>query len=111
MNGTISYNLKRLREASGYTQRQVARVLGIKCYDYRKYETGDREMPYDMIESASDFYGCDMSLFFEDNIIRKAHIGASSFSLDDLTIEDINEIIRFNDIVKSYLKMVALDEN
>ncbi len=34
---------------------------------------------------------------------------ASAFRLDGLTDEDADEIVRFKDIVKSYLKMEAIE--
>lgn len=109
MDKNISRNLKKLREIARYTQDEVAHVLGITRSAYSNYESGDREMPYDVIEKASDFFGCDMMVLFEDNENVDAMILASAFRIDGIAPEDAGEIMRFKDIVKSYLKMEAIE--
>ncbi len=109
MDKNISRNLKKLRETARYTQDEVAHALGITRSAYSNYESGDREMPYDVIEKASDFFGCDMMVLFEDNENVDAMILASAFRIDGIAPEDAGEIMRFKDIVKSYLKMEAIE--
>lgn len=109
MDKNISRNLKKLRETARYTQNEVAHALGITRSAYSNYESGDREMPYDVIEKASDFFGCDMMVLFEDNENVDAMILASAFRIDGIAPEDAGEIMRFKDIVKSYLKMEAIE--
>lgn len=109
MDKNISRNLKKLREIARYTQDEVAHALGITRSAYSNYESGDREMPYDVIEKASDFFGCDMIVLFEDNENVDAMILASAFRIDGIAPEDAGEIMRFKDIVKSYLKMEAIE--
>lgn len=107
MNRTVAYNIKKLREAARYTQDEMAQVLGITQSDYISYESGNREVPYDVIEKVSGFFDCDMTILFEDN--DDAIFLASAFRLDGMTSEDAVEIMRFKDIVKSYLKMEAIE--
>ena len=83
----------------------MANALGITRSAYSNYEAGDREIPYDVIEKASDFFGCEMELLFEENENIDTRILASAFRIDGLQPEDAIEIMRFKDIVKSYLKM------
>lgn len=109
MDKNTSRNLKKLREIARYTQDEVAHALGITRSAYSNYESGDREMPYDVIEKASDFFGCDMMVLFEDNENVDAMILASAFRIDGIAPEDAGEIMRFKDIVKSYLKMEAIE--
>ena len=109
MDKNISRNLKKLRETARYAQDEVAHALGITRSAYSNYESGDREMPYDVIEKASDFFGCDMMVLFEDNENVDAMILASAFRIDGIAPEDAGEIMRFKDIVKSYLKMEAIE--
>lgn len=109
MNNTIATNLKKLREAARYTQDEVAQALGITRSAYSNYESGDREAPYDVLEKVSNLFGCDMYVLFEENQNADAMIFASAFRLDGLAPEDSAEIIRFKDIVKSYLKMEAIE--
>ena len=109
MSNTVATNLKKLREAACYTQDEVAQALGITRSAYSNYESGERDAPYDVLEKVSDFFGCDMYVFFEENENADAMILASAFRLDGLTDEDAIEIVRFKDIVKSYLKMEAIE--
>ncbi len=109
MSNAISTNLKKLREAARYTQDEVAQALGITRSAYSNYESGEREAPYDVLEKVSDLFGCDMYVLFEENENADAMILASAFRLDGLTEEDAAEIVRFKDIVKSYLKIEAIE--
>ncbi len=109
MSNIVATNLKKLREAACYTQDEVAQALGITRSAYSNYESGERDAPYDVLEKVSDFFGCDMYVLFEDNENADAMILASAFRLDGLTDEDAIEIVRFKDIVKSYLKMEAIE--
>lgn len=110
MDKIIARNFKRLREAAQYTQEEVAQSIGITRSAYSNYESGEREIPYNVIESASDFYGCDMTLLFEENENVDAMILASAFRVDGVTAEDVVEIMQFKDIVKSYLKMETIEK-
>lgn len=109
MDKTIARNIKKLREIARYTQDEAAQALGITRSAYSNYESGDREMPYDVIEKASDFFGCEMTMLFEENENVDAMILASAFRIDGIAPEDAGEIMRFKDIVKSYLKMEAIE--
>lgn len=109
MSNTVATNLKKIREAARYTQEEVAQALGLTRSAYSNYESGEREAPYDVLEKVSDFVGCDMYVLFEDNKNAEAMILASAFRLDGLVDEDASEIIRFKDIVKSYLKMQTIE--
>ena len=109
MNNTIARNLKKLRETARYTQDEVARALGITRSSYSNYESGEREAPYDVLERVSNLFGCDMYVLFEENINTDALILASAFRLDGLSDEDYREIMQFKDVVKSYLKMEAIE--
>ena len=109
MDKIIARNIKKLRETARYTQDEIAQALGVTRSPYSNYESGDREVPYDVIEKASDFFGCDMAVLFEENENVDAMILASAFRLDGMTDDDAAEIMRFKDIVKSYLKMEAIE--
>lgn len=108
MDKTIARNFKKLREASRYTQEEMANALSITRSAYSNYESGEREVPYDVIEKASDFFGCEMAVLFEENENADAQIFASAFRIEGIMPEDAVEIMRFKDIVKSYLKMDAI---
>ncbi|MDE6307286.1 MAG: helix-turn-helix domain-containing protein [Bacteroidales bacterium] len=109
MNKIIAANFKKLRETARYTQEELAKAIGITRSAYSNYESGEREVPYDVIEKVSDFFGCDMTLLFEENEHVDAHIFATAFRITDMTVEDAVEVRRFKDIVKSYLKMERIE--
>ncbi len=109
MKTILSSNLKKLRETARYTQDEVAAALGITRSAYSNYESGDREMPYNIIEKASDLFGCEMNILFENNDDTDAIILASAFRLNGIKPSDADEIIRFKDIVKSYIKMERIE--
>lgn len=109
MNAIVAKNLKKLRETARYTQDEVALSLGITRSAYSNYESGDREAPYDVLENVSNFYGCDMSILFEDNKHVDEMILTCAFRIDGVSAEDAQEILLFKDVVKSYLKMEAIE--
>ncbi len=101
----IGNNLKELRKRLGYTQEEIAQAIGIKRAAYSNYEDGTREMPYDTLEKAADFLGCEAYLLFEDSPSAKNEMFATAFRLTGLTDSDYQEIIRFKDIVKTAVKL------
>lgn len=48
--------IRDLREDSDLTQTQVARMLGMSQTGYSKYETGENDLPTDVLIRLSKFY-------------------------------------------------------
>ncbi len=48
--------IRDLREDSDLTQTQVARMLGMSQTGYSKYETGENDIPTDVLIRLSKFY-------------------------------------------------------
>ena len=109
MDKIIARNLKKLRETARYTQDEVAQAPGITRSAYSNYESGNTEMPYDVIEKANDLFGCEMTVLFEENENVDATDLSSVFCIEGIALEDAAEIMRFRGIVKSYLKMVEIE--
>ncbi|MFW9607850.1 MAG: helix-turn-helix transcriptional regulator [Prevotella sp.] len=107
MNKLVGNNLKKIRSISAFTQEEVALALGINRSAYSNYESGEREMPLDLLEKAADLFGCELYVFFEENVSEDM-ILATAFRIEDLNSNDLQEIIHFKDIVKSYIKMDQL---
>jgi len=108
MSTTIGKNLKQLRDFNRFSQDQVSDFLGIKRSTYGNYETGDRDVPLEVLEKASHLYGCDLYVFFEENISEFQDMLLCAFRVDNLIQSDLQEIANFKEIVKSYLKMNRL---
>ena len=105
MNATVGRNLKRLREMNRLTQDQIASFLKINRSTYSNYESGEREAPFEVLESVSDLFGCDLYLLFEENESAKEEMLACAFRVDSISNEDLHQIAQFKKIVKNYLKM------
>ena len=89
----IAKNIKLLRQASNYTQENVASFLGIGRSAYSNYESGDRELPLSCMEKLADLYGCD------------AYMLATAFRVDNLSPADMEQIAAFKRVVKNSLMM------
>lgn len=49
--------LKELRKSRGLLQREVAEVVNCSQAVYSRYETGEREPPFDIIQTLANYYG------------------------------------------------------
>lgn len=104
----VAGNIKRLREASGFTQDMLANYLNINRSAYANYEAGMRELPLALLEKLSDFYGCEIyDLYSEDADVVNAML-ATAFRVDKLSREDMEQIAVFKRIVNNSLKMDKL---
>jgi transcriptional regulator with XRE-family HTH domain len=104
----IAKNLKRLRDASGFTQENIADFLGIKRSAYSNYELGDREIPLSLMEKMADLYGCDMYDLYSDEEGVVKNMLVTAFRVDCLSPEDMVQVAAFKRIVKNSLKMDRL---
>lgn len=52
----MKQKLRDLREDSDLTQKQIAELLGISQGTYSRYESGDLDMPTDVLIKLSAFY-------------------------------------------------------
>lgn len=101
----VGINLKKLRERFGETQDSFASQMGISRSAYANYESGVREMPYDIIEKAAFSFGCEPHVLFDENMSAQKDVLVCAFRVDNVSENDSKEISRFKDIVRSYLKM------
>lgn len=104
----VAGNLKKMREASGFTQEKVAEYLGIGRSAYANYESAEREFPLAVLEKLSDLYGCDLYALYETDTDVIESMVATAFRVDDLSAEDMSQVADFKRVVKNYLKMEIL---
>lgn len=104
----VGRNLKALREANGYTQEQVANFLGIGRSAYANYEAGERETPLEVMERASELFGCELALLFDEDEQAVRNMLVCAFRADNLSINDMKEVAAFKNIVLNYMKMERL---
>ena len=101
----IAKNIKLLRQASNYTQENVASFLGIGRSAYSNYESGDRELPLSCMEKLADLYGCDAYMLYEENESVIEDMLATAFRVDNPSPADMAQIAAFKRVVKNSLMM------
>ena len=101
----IAKNIKLLRQASNYTQENVASFLGIGRSAYSNYESGDRELPLSCMEKLADLYGCDAYMLYEENESVIEDMLATAFRVDNLSPADMEQIAALKRVVKNSLMM------
>lgn len=106
----VAGNVKRMRDASGYTQENVADFLGVKRSAYANYEAGDREFPLPLMEKLADLYGCELLDLYTEDQSSLASMLVTAFRVDQLSSGDMEQIAAFKRIVKNSLKMDTLLE-
>lgn len=104
----VGHNLKTLREVNGYTQEQVAKFLSIGRSAYANYEAGKRETPIEVLERASELFGCELCMLFNEDEQAVKNILVCAFRADGLSANDMREVAAFKNIVLNYIKMEAL---
>ncbi|WP_207627494.1 helix-turn-helix transcriptional regulator [Bacillus sp. MM2020_4] len=57
-------NLKRLREAKGIQQQDMAKRLGYTVQSYNRVENGKRKLPIAKAMKAAEILGCSMDEIF-----------------------------------------------
>ncbi|MGB0720313.1 MAG: helix-turn-helix domain-containing protein [Bdellovibrionales bacterium] len=60
----IGRNLRDIRRNGGYTQQQIAQLLGTSFQQVQKYENGKNRLPIDKLLRLKHFYGIRFSAFF-----------------------------------------------
>ena len=101
----IGRNIKLYRLINGFTQDAVANFLGIKREMISYYESGSREIPFDVLNRLSNLYGVDLADFYEEDENQLKENVACAFRTNGFESEDLETIAHFKAVVKSYLKM------
>lgn len=111
MTNTIGLIIKGLRDKYGYTQDKVADFLKIKREMISFYETGEREVPLEVLEKLSDLFGVNLDVFFVDNVDEAVAEVVFAFRKNDFDNDDMESMAAFGKIVKNYLKINNLYGN
>ena len=73
--------IRNLREDRDLTQKQVADILFMQLTQYRRYESGERELPLDLAITLSDFY--NVPIDYIAGISDKITTAAESLTADE----------------------------
>lgn len=101
--------MKNLREKFGYVQENVAEFLGISRELVSMYETGERDVPVDVLEKLSNLFCIEPEAFFAETAEEAMAQVAFAFRKDEIDANDLKEIAAFGKIVKNYLKIKKLN--
>ena len=107
MKNIVSENLKNFRDSSDYSQLDLAQFLGIERGAYANYESGSREMPYELVLKICELYGISISSLFEEDYSKIEDEIFCAFRLKNPNKEDIAEMSLFKNVVRNYLKMCS----
>lgn len=102
MGDKFNENLKAAREKRGLSQKEVAESIGVAKSTYSLYESGNREPNVQTIKKISDLLSVsadDLLGIDEDEQTVAAH-----FDGNEYTQEELDEIRKFAEFVKSKRK-------
>ena len=63
----IGTKLKELRTASGLTQEELSRIIGISRVNYTRYETGKVRPDYETLIKIADYFDVSLDEIFDRN--------------------------------------------
>ncbi len=86
ING-LSEKLRSLRERYGYSQRQVAKIIGVSPSVISSYETGERTPSIDVLLSLANIYKCST-----DYLLGKDNKTSVTIDAEGLTNEQIQAV-------------------
>lgn len=96
MDNYIKFRM--IRTENGFTQEEVAKMLGITRATYCSYEIGRRRMSIDMLRKLAICYHISIDSFFTEEkskkIADKEHYG-SPMSLSSLSKEERELVVSF----------------
>ena len=58
-------NIRNLRLDNGYTQKQIAQMLGISQNTYSQYENGQRQVPIPVLIRLAEYYNTSVDYLLE----------------------------------------------
>ena len=62
--------IRNLREDRDMTQKQIAEILGMSQTGYSKYETGENDIPTNILIKLADFYGTSVDYLLERTDVK-----------------------------------------
>lgn len=68
-------NIRKLRTDMGYTQKQIAEVLGVSQNTYSQYEIGVLNYPVDALMKLADFYGVSIDYLLGRTDVKDPYPG------------------------------------
>ena len=66
-------NIRNLRIDGGYTQRQIAQILGVNQNTYSQYEIGVLNYSVEALEKLADFYGVSVDYLLGRTAVKEPY--------------------------------------
>lgn len=97
--------LTELRKQRGLTQSDIAKVLGIARTTYSSYEQGRRSPDIDIQNKIADYFNVSLDYLHgregaEEHVLSDKQLRVASHVDDDLSEEQIEEIVHYIDFIK-----------
>lgn len=96
--GDFQNIFKKLRQAHGYTQAELADKLGISRSRIGMYETGAREPDFETLEIIADFFNVDTD-YLLGRTNKTTFIPNTKYYLNDETAKAAQEILKIKNFV------------
>lgn len=99
--------IRNLREDKDLTQKQVADILFMQLTQYRRYESGERELPLELAITLAEFY--DVPIDYIAGISDKITTSPTALTIEEkqlisnyrsLSEADKKKLIEISDIMK-----------
>lgn len=98
-------NLKLLRNEKDLSQQELADKLKISKSSINMYERGERQPNFETLELIADFFNVDIDYLlgrtYKTTKIINPHTIAAHFDGDEYTKEELEEIKKFAEFVKT----------
>lgn len=102
----LNENLRLLREANNYKQRQIADLLGINRATYASYETGRNKPNYHILEAFAKIFGVTVDYLINQDLNTELAVFDSALSLKK---EEENSVVsQLKDDERELLAMYRL---
>jgi transcriptional regulator with XRE-family HTH domain len=100
--------IKMLRESLGLRQQDVALYLKVSRELISMIENNEREINLENLEKLADLFGIELIELVDDKSDNVTIKAALSFRADEIQTSDLEQISKFQSVVKNYLKMQTL---
>lgn len=97
----IGEKIKKIREESGFTQKNISNFLGIDQSMISKIESGERNLSSDTLSRLASLFGVNISDILSENDIQVRT--KCAFRTNNLTADDLQTI--------SFINKIALNAN
>lgn len=112
MNAVVGKNFRSWRIKIGYSQEEIANFLGIARENISYFENGERDIPIKHLEKASNLFGIEPDVLFnEDMSVQYTEMAFAFRNEEETSHETMENISKFKRIVHNYLMMKKKVDN